>query len=81
MTSRFNFEEGSELEDGREKGVHETPKQSSKGGRRARTAQSEETRREERGNVRHWRAVSPSQKDSCIWNEGSVSLATRLHVI
>lgn len=50
MTSRFNFEEGSELEDGREKGVHETPKQSSKGGRRARTAQSEETRREERGN-------------------------------
>lgn len=49
MTSGFYFEEGSDLKGEREKGVHETPKQSPRGGRRARTAQSEETRREERG--------------------------------
>lgn len=84
VTLGFNFEESSELEGGREGGVHETSKQSWRGRRRTRTAQGEDTRREERGSGYQpntgGQSVCP-QKDSCICYEGSVSLVARFYVI
>lgn len=83
VTSGFYFEESSELEGGRKRGVHETCKQSWRGRRRTRTAQGEDTRREEPGSGyqsnSRGQLVCP-QKDSCICNEGSVSLTTRFYV-
>lgn len=83
---RRELTEDFRLEGGRQRGVKETPRESWRGRRRARAAQGGDTRREEHGVVnKHWRLVSLSPEDSCIWNESSVSfncvMAAKLYMI